>query len=145
MFEMLNKESFPLLPFGPDIPYLTINSCSDDIQQNCLNENEVDIFPPDETFIEQIEIQQKKGTKKKKTFVKLNEKAANFRYSFYKMFTSKKKFPKKFVCQIHNEIRSRLRLKKSHERKQDLLIYISFITQMLDEKYYYILRRTNCY
>lgn len=41
---------------------------------------------------------------KKKSPVNLSEAASDFKFSFYRIFTSRKKFPKKYVTLIHNEI-----------------------------------------
>lgn len=55
----------------------------------------------------------------------MNERAKNFQYSFYKIFTTRKKFPKKFVVLIHNAICANLNLRKVN-RDEIRSIYLYF-------------------
>ena len=104
MLEVLNNEHFPLLPFDAPIPYLNVATPSNNNINEKMNENYLNNDIDDKNG--------KPKNKKKKTTIKMNEKAENFKYSFYKMFTQKKKFPKKYVRLIHNSLCYILKLKR---------------------------------
>lgn len=109
--EIPSKKFFPLLPFKDDISYIMINESKKELSSDYSNSNE--IFSNNDIFINNNNIPSGNYSiphKKKKTFVKMTEDAENFKFSFYKMFTSKKKFPKKYVFLIHNELRKDLKL-----------------------------------
>lgn len=111
MMEIPSKEYFPLLPFKDGISYIMLNGVKNEIPSDLFNED----ISNDEIFIEKNFSPLENYSvphKKKKTIVKMTEEAENFKFSFYKLFTTKKKFPKKYVVLIHNEIRRDLNLER---------------------------------
>ena len=94
MMEIPSKEYFPLLPFKDGISYIMLNGVKNEIPSDLFNED----ISNDEIFIEKNFSPLENYSvphKKKKTIVKMTEEAENFKFSFYKLFTTKKKFPKK--------------------------------------------------
>lgn len=65
---------------------------------------------------------------KKKHFIEMNESAELFKYSFYSIFTSRKKFPKKYVILIHNDICINLNLRgiNRNETRSIDLYFVNF-------------------
>lgn len=125
MMEQPPKIHFSLLPFSPELHYLQLKEINN--TQNSFDSNESIEDDSDSNFNEIIQCTNVNGLKqenssfninlknccrKKKTFVNLNEKELNFQFSFYQIFTTRKKFPKKYVVLIHNEICSNLKLRR---------------------------------
>lgn len=137
MIEQIEKIYFPQLPFSPPISYFEINqnnannNSSDSIESSeneyenkkkmsCRDSKE---YPNNYSF---IFTESKKATRKKKANIKLTENAKNFQYSFYQIFTTRKKFPKKFVVIIHNEICSNLNLKRvNRDETRSISLYFN--------------------
>lgn len=106
------KMIFPMLPFDVDLPSILL-TCekpsidpTDDLSgSNVSSENENEngnnnYFINNSVCFQNQPYQQHK----KKSPVNLSEAASDFKFSFYRIFTSRKKFPKKYVTLIHNEI-----------------------------------------
>lgn len=104
MIEDSHKIYFSPLPFSPQLSYLEIKPNHNQLIQNDLYdyelENNVKSMPNSNL------------SSKKRNFIKLNEQALNFQYSFYQIFTSRKRFPKKYVALIHNSVCHDLNLRR---------------------------------
>ena len=132
MIEEPVKIYFEPLPFGPHIEYFTLNhnSRANHLNDSCENESEKkskeNIGFNNKLYNESSFFQSlPKNSHRKKSSVKMNERAKNFQYSFYKIFTTRKKFPKKFVVLIHNAICANLNLRKVN-RDEIRSIYLYF-------------------
>lgn len=100
------KIKFPILPFGKEIPYIYN-------KKQIEPKNDVEKMSSNE-LNQKIENNKKESSCdqfKKKRFVEMNEMAELFKFSFYSIFTSRKKFPKKYVILIHNDICINLNLR----------------------------------
>ena len=70
----------------------------------------------------------------KKSKIRLNEKALTFKENFYQLFTFKKKFPKKFVVQIHNSICRQLGLRRvNRDETRSIDKYFQHFAQYSDK------------
>ena len=124
MIEQPRKIHFESLPFSPKLVYFKVKEASipeSSSDSNESNEEEYDRnndaieFLNENDFGGDLSLDNPKPNhpkRKKKTFVNLNEKEQNFQFSFYQIFTTRKKFPKKFVSLIHNEICINLNLRR---------------------------------
>ena len=129
MIEQPHKIHFSLLPFSPQLSYIEIKGSN--TIQNTSSYSNISCDSNDEEFerrnnenlnlcdqkciIEDNSLKNNKSkpvSRRKKTFAKLNEKGQNFQFSFYQIFTTRKKFPKKYVILIHNEICINLNLRR---------------------------------
>lgn len=65
---------------------------------------------------------------KKKHSIEMSESAELFKFSFYSIFTSRKKFPKKYVILIHNDICINLNLRgiNRNETRSIDLYFVNF-------------------
>lgn len=126
MIEQPAKVHFPQLPFDRQIPYFEIkgkeanrmnspdvnDSCDSEPESKCENSisnlNQLSIMNINAPFIHD----QCKKFRRKKANIKMSEVAQNFQFTFYQIFTTRKKFQKKFVISIHNEICSNLNLRR---------------------------------
>lgn len=76
---------------------------------------------------------------KTKSSVKLSEAAKNFQSAFYQQFTSRKKFQKKFVVMIHNEICTYLNLRRvNREEARSINLYFLHFLRHKDKILSYI-------
>lgn len=105
-----SKTYFPLLPFDIEIPYFAVIELNTNNTDEEKSDNYSDIDLTNNNCY--LDSNNEKSFIKKKSPVVLNEAASIFKFSFYKIFTSKKKFPKKYVVMIHNEICTMLNLRK---------------------------------
>lgn len=109
MMKSQDKIFFPTLPFDIDLPYIEIAP----LNLHEMNEkSDISNFKK-ENQMENNNLSNKNlyVFRKKKCQVKMDEKASIFKFSFYQLFTTRKKFPKKFVIMIHNEICANLNLR----------------------------------
>lgn len=109
------REIFPMLPFYVDLPAIVLSglmnptddlSCSNVSSENENENGNNNYFINNNVCFQNQPYQQHK----KKSPVNLSEDASDFKFSFYRIFTSRKKFPKKYVTLIHNEICQSLNL-----------------------------------
>lgn len=100
------KTCFPPLPFDSDILYYDLNH--DETNEGF--EKFSSAYEPDD-ITEDKNVELSGSHRKKKSLVEMEEKAELFKFSFYQSFTSRKKFPKKYVILIHNEICLNLNLR----------------------------------
>ena len=134
MLEIPGKQYFPLLPFDQDIPFFEIIKIEprqilpDELSSNDSSETDLEIKGDSINIYNNYNQNQSlsKPSHKNKSPVKMNENAANFGYSFYKIFTSRKKFQKKFVVMIHNEICDKLNIRKV-TREESRSIHLYFV------------------
>lgn len=120
MIERNIKPYFPLLPFEFDINYFILKedeeltseptSNIDNEESNNYSEPDVDNTNTSDSCFDSKPINLEH---RKKSSIDLDERAYNFKFSFYKIFTLRKKFPKKYVILIHNEICHKLKLRKA--------------------------------
>ena len=133
MAESIKRIYFPLLPFDQDIPFfeqfinfdqiqipeeISSNDSSDtepELKTDGNNTNNICTFHPNVI-----------NKSHQKSPVIMNDATANFKYSFYKIFTSRKKFPKKYVVSIHNSICDQLNLRKV-SRDEARSIHLHFV------------------
>ena len=74
----------------------------------------------------------------------MSEAATNFKLTFYQMFTSRKKFQKKFVVMIHNEICTNLELRRvNREEARSINLYFSHFLNHKDKILFYINKNVN--
>lgn len=100
--------NFPQLPFPVSIPYYQIkdNKSVNMVQTGNETKKSLSFLPDQKRNYYPISIIYLNHFKKSspKCSVKMNEKAKLFKIAFYQMFTIRKKFPKKYVIMIHNDI-----------------------------------------
>lgn len=167
MLETPIKTHFPLLPFYKEIPYLEIkpNNLSfnlfNQISSKVLNDpNEAEFeekcnakYPEmnflntpstnnDNNFI--LESYQYHSLHKKKSPVKMSEKASDFKFAFYQIFTTRKKFPKKYVVLIHNEICGYLDIRRvTRDETRSINLYFANFAKHHEKILYYIKKNKN--
>lgn len=105
----------------PNAPYATINTAIDVI-------SDTSIFIPCITRIDNNEDNQPSQIsfhkRKRKRKVDLNEKQQIFQKEYYKFFTSKKKFSKKYVIELHKLMKDELNLRPmSREETRQIGLY----------------------
>ena len=158
MLESPNKQYYPLLPFHIVINYLKIKpKHSDDISNKASyllsksyefeNQNENCFYNQNNiAFQNNSSYQTTKisSSFKKKSSVKMDEDSKNFKLTFYQIFTSRKKFQKKFVVMIHNEICSNLELRKvNRDEARSINLYFEHFASHKDEILLYIKKNLN--
>ena len=117
MFEEENKVYFSPLPFSHKIVYFEIKQNQNLFVKNVSFNNE-HCDDSKSTF------NKNNHYGKKKTTIKLSEKALNFQFSFYQIFTTRKRFPKKYVALIHNEICHNLNLRRiNRDETRSIFLY----------------------
>lgn len=137
MIEQPVKIHFPSLPFEPKIQYFSIRQIETPLISSESNESSEEEYDKSNNDIicsniigtlNNISVNTNSHSilRKKKTTVKMSEIAQNFQFSFYKIFTTRKKFPKKYVVLIHNEICFNLNLRRVN-RDETRSIYLYFV------------------
>lgn len=164
MLEATKKTYFPALPFHHPINYLMLKHYDSNTKLNDLSSSKVSnesseisecelkredyySFPnkiDTNTFQTSLDSSYKKKIIKKKSPVKMSEAATNFKLTFYQMFTSRKKFQKKFVVMIHNEICTNLELRRvNREEARSINLYFSHFLNHKDKILFYINKNVN--
>lgn len=142
MFETQERLYFPPLPFDREIPYFCIDLLStkknfiEDLSSNDTSdlETEVKMECSDNSNNYILNQNINKDIHKSKSPIQMNENAANFKFSFYKLLTSKKKFQKKYVVQIHNAIHKKLQLRKvNREESRSIDLYFVHFSPHADK------------
>lgn len=158
MIEQPVKVHFPQLPFDRQIPYFEIkdkgvigmnspdvnDSCESEPESKCencfSNLNQLNIMNINGPFIQN----QCKKFRKKKVNIKMSEVAQNFQFTFYQIFTTRKKFQKKFVILIHNEICGNLNLRRvNRDETRSIHLYFAHFSYCAERILVYIKNNKN--
>lgn len=133
---------YPLLPFAHDISYFMININ----EEKTLNLNSIQSeknTSSSETEIDYANINLLSNTNldihKKKSPVTLKPAAINFKFAFYRLLTSRKKFPKKYVVLIHNYICNTLKLRRvNRDESRSIDLYFNSFCKYQEQIISYI-------
>lgn len=156
-----NPYKFPLLPFNYEIEYLQLkpNSSSKNLSDNSSSNvfyessetSECEVKCEDH-FINQNLILAKpyrssfnsSFSSRTKSSVNLSEAAKSFQLAFYQPFTSRKKFQKRLVVMIHNEICTYLNLRRvNREEARSINLYFLHFLRHKDKILLYINNNAN--
>ena len=143
MLETQMRTIFPQLPFDTDIQYFEIKTP--------ISFQQIENIP-NETSTAQINQKESDFPRKSplsiphktKCHVKMNESASIFKFSFYQIFTSRKKFPKKYVIMIHNSICPILKLRNiSRDESRSIDLYFANFAQYSEKILLFIKNNKN--
>ncbi|KAK8871440.1 hypothetical protein M9Y10_007168 [Tritrichomonas musculus] len=142
MFQNQVRIIFPPLPFDVDIPYYEIKPASkiDFIEESIQSDStEEKLMNEDVSNARNFYL-----NRKRKCHVRMNEKASIFKFSFYQIFTTRKKFPKKYVIMIHNQICINLNLRSiNRDETRSIDLYFSNFAKHSEKILLYIKNNKN--